>query len=163
MHISHMCKEFEVSSIKFHPCLIFTSMSGHLPWICICVADVKVQMRMQIQMQGEWAFLRATSHMKLNAVTNTLQAFSLVEKVGPVQVHFMLRLRDQRSMWMQDGCEVYMDSYMASNGSCFTVTWTIFKNHLLEVRLAQNRVTMALQMLTPVELLYFIMCEDPHE
>ena len=36
---------------------------------------------------------------------------------------------------MQDGCKVYMDSYMASNGSCFMVTWTIFKNHLLEVGL----------------------------
>ena len=28
---------------------------------------------------------------------------------------------------MQDGCKVYMDSYMASNGSCFMVTWTISK------------------------------------
>ena len=28
---------------------------------------------------------------------------------------------------MQDGCKVYMDSYMASNGSCFMVTWIIFK------------------------------------
>jgi hypothetical protein len=66
---------------------------------------------------------------------------------------------------MQGGCkEVYMESYMASNGSCFTVTWTIFKNHLLEVGLTQNhRETMALQMLTPVDLLYFIMCEDPLE
>jgi hypothetical protein len=36
---------------------------------------------------------------------------------------------------MQDACEVYMDSYMASNGSCFMVTWTIFKHHLLEVGL----------------------------
>ena len=35
---------------------------------------------------------------------------------------------------MQDGCKVYMDSYMALNGSCYMVTWTIFKNHLLEGR-----------------------------
>ena len=28
-----------------------------------------------------------------------------------------------------------MDSYMASNGSCFMVTWAIFKNHLLDVGL----------------------------
>ena len=48
--------------------------------------------------------------------TITLQALSLVEKVEAVQVHFALRLRDQWSMWMQDGCEVYMESYMASNG-----------------------------------------------
>ena len=61
---------------------------------------------------------------------------------------------------MQDGCKVYMDSYMASNGSCFMVIWTIFKNHLLEVGLTLNRETMALQMLTSIHLFYFIMCED---
>ena len=32
-----------------------------------------------------------------------------------------LRLRDQHIMWMHDGCEFYMDSYMASNGSRFMV------------------------------------------
>jgi hypothetical protein len=47
-------------------------------------------------------------------------------------------LRDQRSMWMPDGCKVYMDSYMASNGSCFMVTWTIFKTYLLEVGLTRK-------------------------
>jgi hypothetical protein len=36
---------------------------------------------------------------------------------------------------MQDGCKVYVDFYMASNESCFMITWTIFKNHLLEVGL----------------------------
>ena len=50
----------------------------------------------------------------------------------PVQVRFTQRLRDQHSMWIQDGCKAYMNSYMASNGSCFMVTWTIFRNHLLE-------------------------------
>ena len=68
-------------------------------------------------------------------VTNALQALSLVEKAEPVQVQCTLHLRDQRSMWMHDGCKVYMDSYMISNGSCFMVTWIIFKNHLLEVGL----------------------------
>jgi hypothetical protein len=70
-------------------------------------------------------------------MTITLQALSLVEK--------------QRSMRMQGGYEVYMDSYMASNGSCFMVTWTIFKSHLLEVGLTQNRKTMALPTLTNVD------------
>ena len=51
----------------------------------------------------------------------------------PVQVHL--------SIWMQDGCRVYMDSYMATNGSCFMVTWITFKNHLLKVGLTQNRET----------------------
>jgi len=69
----------------------------------------------------------------------------------------------QRSMWTQDGCKVYMDSYMASNGSCFMVTWTTFKNHLLEVGVTQNQEIMALRTLTTVDYLYFIMCEDSHE
>ena len=64
---------------------------------------------------------------------------------------------------MQDGCKVYMDSYMASNGSCSMVTWTIFKNHPLEVGLTQNREIMALRTLTTADLFYFIMCEDLHE
>jgi hypothetical protein len=64
---------------------------------------------------------------------------------------------------MQDGRKVHMDSYMAINGSCFMVTWTIFKNYLLEVGLTQKRETMALRTLTTVTLFYFIMCEDPHE
>jgi hypothetical protein len=95
--------------------------------------------------------------------TIALQALSLVEKAGSIQVRFTLRLRDQRSMWMQDGCKVYMDSYMASNGSCFMVTWTILNNHLLEVGLTQNQETMALRTLTTVGLFHFIMCDDPHE
>jgi hypothetical protein len=64
---------------------------------------------------------------------------------------------------MQDGCKVYMDSYMASNGLCFMVTWTIFQNHFLEVDLTQNRKTMALRTLTTVHSFDFIMREDPHE
>ena len=96
-------------------------------------------------------------------VTSMLQALSWVEKAEPVQVRFTLRLRDQRSMWMQDGCKVYMDSYMASNGSCFMVTWTIFKDQLLEVGLTQNWETMAPRTFTTAGLFYFIMWEGPHE
>ena len=50
---------------------------------------------------------------------------------------------------------------MASNGSCFMVTLTSFKNHLLEVGLTQNWETMSLRALTTIDLFYFIMCEDP--
>ncbi len=56
-----------------------------------------------------------------------------------------------------------MDSYMALNGSCFMITWTIFKSYFLEVGPTQKRETMAFQTLTTVDLFYFIMCEDPHE
>ena len=72
----------------------------------------------------------------------TLRA--LVEKVELVQVHFTLRLKDQWSLSMQHGSKVYLDSYMASNESCFMINWTIFINHLLEVGQIQNQETMAL-------------------
>jgi hypothetical protein len=88
----------------------------------------------------------------LSRRTNTLFTPAPSQKGGMCSYHhyhgkggdgpsssFVLRLRDQRSMWMQDGCKVYMDSYVASNGSYFVVTWIIFKNHLLEVGLTQNR------------------------
>ena len=71
----------------------------------------------------------------------TLQVVSVLEKLDATQVC----LRDHWSMWMQDGCKVYMDSYMTSNGSCFMVTWIILKNDLLEVRLTQIRKTIALR------------------
>jgi hypothetical protein len=58
--------------------------------------------------------------------------------------------------------KVHMESYMASNGSRFMLTSTIFKNHLLEVGLTQKQETMAFQNLTAIDLLYFIMCGDPH-
>ena len=64
---------------------------------------------------------------------------------------------------MHDGRKVYMDFYMASNGSCFMATWTIFKNHFLEVGPTQNQEIMALRMLKTVDLFYFIMYEDPHQ
>jgi hypothetical protein len=47
--------------------------------------------------------------------------------------------------------KVDMDSYMASNGSCFMVIWSALKNHLLEVGLAQNWETTALRTLTTVD------------
>ena len=91
------------------------------------------------------------SHLKL----------SLVEKAELVQVHFTLRSREQQSMWMQDGCWVYMDSYIASNNSCFMVTWTMFNNHLLEVGLTQHKLEDHVNP-DPFDLFYFIMCEDLH-
>ena len=46
-----------------------------------------------------------------------------------------------------------MAFYMASNGSCFTVIWTIYNNHLLEVGLTQIRETKTLQTPTTIGLL----------
>jgi hypothetical protein len=64
---------------------------------------------------------------------------------------------------MQDGCKVYMDSYIASNGSCFMVTWIVFKNHLLEGGLRQKWEAMTFRMLITVDLFFVIVCEDIHE
>ena len=52
---------------------------------------------------------------------------------------------------------------MASDGSCFMVTWILFKNHLLEVGPTQNQETMALRTLTTVDLFDFTICEDTHD
>ena len=107
--------------------------------------------------------MRATSkftYTRLRPVTIALQALSLMGKVELVQVHFTVCLRDQWSKWMQDACKVYMNSYMASNGSCVMVTWTIIKNHLLEVGVTQNQETMALRNLITVDFVYIIICED---
>jgi hypothetical protein len=90
---------------------------------------------------GRWRF-NATSHTRLKG------------GAGPSS-SFTLRLRDWRSMWVQDGCNIHMDSYMASIGSCFILTWIVFKNHFLEVGLTPNRETMALRTLTTVDLFYF--------
>ena len=100
------------------------------------------------------------SHTRMRARDNCTLSTVMVEKVEHVQVCFTLHLRDQWSKWMQDGCKIYVDSYMASNGSCFMVTWTIFKSHLLEVGLTQNWETIALWNLTTVDFLYFNMYED---
>ena len=57
----------------------------------------------------------------------------------PVQVrYFTLRLRTNGVCECKMDVKVYMDSYMASNESCFMVTWIILRNHLLDVGLTHN-------------------------
>jgi hypothetical protein len=108
--------------------------------------------------------LRAPHPRDWEPMTITPQALSMVGKAEPVQVRFTLRLRGQQSRWMQDGCKVHTESCMTSNGSCFMVTWTFFKNiHLSKVGPTQNRETMELRMFTTADLFYFIMCEDHYE
>ena len=78
-------------------------------------------------------------------MTIALQAFSLVAKADPVQGRFHTTLEGTNGV---SDCKmdvnIYMDSYIASNGSCFMVTWTLFKNHLLEVGLTPNGDIIAL-------------------
>ena len=56
-------------------------------------------------------------------MTITFQALPLVEKAEQVQVRFTLHLRDQLSMWMQDGCK---SLYAFLHG----IKWTTFHSHL---------------------------------
>jgi hypothetical protein len=53
------------------------------------------------------------------------------------------------------GVKVYMNSYMASNGSCFMVTWTSFKNQLLEV--GSNKIGRPWHSACSQPLIYFIL------
>ena len=94
-------------------------------------------------------------------VTITLQTLSLVGKAKFYQVCFMICWRDQRSEWMQDGCNIYIDSYMASNGWSFLSTWTIVDNRLLETK----KLGRPWHSECPQPLIYsiMIMCENPHE
>ena len=99
-----------------------------------------------------------TSHTGLRARDHYTSSTLIGGKGEAGPSCFTLRLRDQQSMWMQDGCK----DYMASHGPCFMVTWTISKNHLVEVGPTQNRETMALRTLMTVDLFHFMMREDPH-
>jgi hypothetical protein len=56
-------------------------------------------------------------------MTITLHAILLVEKVEPVEVRFTLRLRDQRSKWMQDGCQ-------SLHGFLHGIEWIMFYDYL---------------------------------
>ena len=70
-------------------------------------------------------------------------------------------------MWMQDDCRVYMDSYTASNGSCFMVTWTMSYSQKPPLGGRPNTKPFGDHGTSsahkPIGLFYFIMCEDPHE
>ena len=56
---------------------------------------------------------------------------------------------------MQDGCKVYIDSYMALNGSCFMVTLNILKNNLFGGR--PNRIPGPWHSECSQPLVYFIL------
>jgi hypothetical protein len=115
-----------------------------------------------------FSLLRATTHTRLRARYHYTSSTLIGGKgrAGPSSLHTMLEgptgtNRDQRSMWMQDGCKAHMNSNTASNGSCLLITRTVFKNHLLKAGLIPNRETMALRTLTTIGLFYFTMSEDP--
>ena len=101
--------------------------------------------------------LRATLHTRLRARDHYTPS-TLIGGEGEASPSSLEGLTNGVCMWMQGGCKVYMESYVASNGSCFMVTWTIFINHLFEVgMMTQNRETLALRTHTTVDLFYFIL------
>ena len=71
-------------------------------------------------------------------MTIALRALSLVEKAEPVKFALHYARGTDGVGEPEMDVKVYVDSYMASNGPCFMVTWNIFKNHLLVVGLTQN-------------------------
>jgi hypothetical protein len=90
--------------------------------------------------------LRATSHTRLPACDHYTSSTLVGGKggAGLSSLHTYARgtngvceckITDENSTWIPT---------WYSNGSCFMVTWTVFKNHPLEVGLMQNRETMAL-------------------
>jgi hypothetical protein len=98
-----------------------------LQWSRAFVLVCEVALTIKLHSLGHYRATLVSLHTRdWEPMTITLQALSLVEKAEPVQVRFTLRLRDHRSMWIQDGCKVYMDSYVASNGSCLMVTCILF-------------------------------------
>jgi hypothetical protein len=70
--------------------------------------------------------LWATSHLRKRARDHCILSTLIVGK-GGVQHHALEGPMEQGIM--QDGCKIYTGSYMVSNGSCFMVTWSVFKNH----------------------------------
>ena len=105
-----------------NPFLVDGCFSLHLPHLLHTSTIIKYKGHFTQKIESPWP-----SHSKHSRLVGK------VEKVELVQVRFTLCLRDQRSMWMQDGCKVYMESYMASNGSCLMVSWTIIWSVLTNI------------------------------
>jgi hypothetical protein len=79
--------------------------------------------------------------------------------VGPSSLHTTLEGPTEyvNARWMH--AKVYMDSYMASNGSCSMVTWTISKP--TSRRYAEHKTGKPWYTeISSIDLSCFIMCED---
>ena len=84
------------------------------------------------------------------------------ESLGPSLLHATLEgpIKHVNARWME-GLHGFLHGIKWIS---FMVAWTIFKDHLLEVGLTQNQEIIAFQMLTIVDLFYFITCAGgPHE
>ena len=84
------CEGNAAVHIVFHTCGIFGQGNYH-------VAS-KLSDKLLVSVMNGFLYIRATSHMRLKARDQYTSTLSLMEKAVLVQVHFTLRLRDQRSM-----------------------------------------------------------------
>ena len=105
--------------------------------------------------------LRAIAHTRLRARDHCTLSTLIGGKgrAGPSSLYTMLEGTIGVSDSKMDVKSTWNPSSMASN-----VSWSLglfFRSRLLEVGLTQNWETMALRNLTTVDLLYFVMCEDP--
>jgi hypothetical protein len=106
--------------------------------------------------------LRVTTHTRLRARDHYTSSTLIGGKggAGPSSLLHTTLEGPTGVLWRHDGWKVYVDSDMASNGSCFMM---YFQKPPLEVGLTWNREIMALRTLTIVDLFYLIRREDPHE
>ena len=96
--------------------------------LCSCIQGRKVGDSCHLQVATHdtrycLVFISATSHTRLRALHHYISRTLIGRKggAGPSSLHTTLE-GPNGSMRMQDGCKVYVDSYMASSGTCSMVT-----------------------------------------
>ena len=118
-------------------------------WGIRCRSDTCNQDKARPLHTGDW-----------QPVTITLQALSLVEKAGPIQVRI---LRDQRSMYV-DARRMWSLHGWIPTWQMDHVSWSLGLKPSLGGRPnTKLRDYGTPTLLTTVVLFYFLMCEDPHE
>jgi hypothetical protein len=105
--------------------------------------------------------LKATSHTRLRARVHYTSSTLIGWKGELVQVRFTLRLRNQRTIWMQGGYKVHMDSLHGTKWIMFQDDLDYFQKTPLGGKASHRTGRPWHSELTTTDLLYFIMCEDP--
>ena len=109
----------------------FVTLHSHIGFLCLIKRSVIRTCKICTLVHVRW--VRATSHTRPRARACYTSSTLIGGKggAGPSSLPTTLRRAGGVSMWIQDGCKVDVDCYLASNGSCFMVTWTIFQKSLL--------------------------------
>ena len=132
MHVDENMENLRCQRARFGECVFWRNLiSAFYPWRCVGVATLL----------NCTPLLRVTSHTRLRA-RDHFNSSTLIGGKGGAGSKFAT----SHCAWGTNGVseckmdvKVYIDSYMTLNGACFTVPWTAFENHLLEVGLTQNR------------------------